>query len=817
MAEGDSFGLSVIPQLGPYYPPDRWVPVRIDARNMTRELVDGYVELPVNNDVGGVKITVRIVAPARSKITAPAYVYLPESPPNTLLDTTKVQPITIGEWRSQQGATLARCEMLAKPISSVPSEPGETSEDGAGGLIFCVEDLDSSESRESYSAFDFGRGGDLIHGMRTLPAFMSANYVPRLRVGYDAARCVVINGSRLDDMDLTQREALTDYLLAGGRVVVFCPRGSANPAGTWFEPYFPVQLVGERYATKISGTRADGRVSSFDFKEPADVAEAVAGDGVVVWQDKHYVHTAYKRVGLGRVIFASFPPGGIDLKNEDFAQIWTELLAYAENNRDWNRTKLAQRSQAVLDSLVGRPTVPWSRAAMLCGIYVVAILGVQLVASPEARPRAFLITTALSAVSAIGLLGFTFVGQRDELLVEARFVTLDICPEGGGVQREVLTFLGQNDPDLTLRAVRPDVSLRPLLAKDTAPTIQLNPFTAINAGAHAAELKRAWQVECALPYRMRLLATGRFDEQGLSLQVDNATDLTLDAPLLILDGKSFRLSQIPPGPQIVRVTESSRNVRGDFTNASLIASTSEKLRGTIVQSALTPAQPTAGFTKQEQRPMFIAWLAGEAPRLLELRNAQPGLARGEAMVRGEMRIEASPVGSKILVPGAMTIMYNGGAASLPFDPMKREWLRTPQEGPFLVGFGVPPEAGVVRPTRATLRASIDAPQYQIVVRKQQVARGMGNINPAGEAIATWNSAIAEEQVEINLTDEDFDADGRVWLAIHALPTSASGQGLVPQWNFRDLELSIEGEVVSSPKTPAATRQVLTPVEIDPEN
>src|SRR5690606_19961789 len=137
------------------------------------------------------------------------------------------------------------------------------------------------------------------------------------------------------------------------------------------------------------------------------------------------------------------------------------------------------------------------------------------------------------------------------------------------------------------------------------------PFTAIDAGAAAAELKRAWQAQCAIPYKLRFVAEARFDEQGMALDVDNQTGLTLDAPLLMFGGNAFRLPQIPQGKHTLHVSGEDRNVAGDYTNVSVFASASAKLRGTIVKASITPETPTGIFHHREEPPMLIGWAGPE--------------------------------------------------------------------------------------------------------------------------------------------------------------------------------------------------------------
>src|SRR5947207_8699622 len=105
-----------------------------------------------------------------------------------------------------------------------------------------------------------------------------------------------------ESLDLAQREALLEYVRGGGTILL--PAPAAGRAGSWFEPMLPVHIVGSRLATQIQ-ISPGGDV--LKLREPIEIVEAVEGSGKALLRERDYVHAAVQSVGLGKIIFTSFP------------------------------------------------------------------------------------------------------------------------------------------------------------------------------------------------------------------------------------------------------------------------------------------------------------------------------------------------------------------------------------------------------------------------------------------------------------------------------------------------------------------------------
>src|SRR5439155_18118887 len=188
-------------------------------------------------------------------------------------------------------------------------------------------------------------------------------------VGYDACRAVIFDRSDPDCLDLAQRQALREYLLGGGALILSAPSADvADPARSWLAPYIPVQIIGRRQIDRLDLQGGIGSLRLRDFVPAAEAFDAFpvgAGsqsDAEVVFRDGHYVHAAVSRVGLGRVVFTSFPINALDSGDQRAAQVWRRLLDFGSTESDGRSMDLGQEQARLLPAMLGRPTQAWSRA-----------------------------------------------------------------------------------------------------------------------------------------------------------------------------------------------------------------------------------------------------------------------------------------------------------------------------------------------------------------------------------------------------------------------------------------------------------------------
>jgi len=817
-AEDQAYSLSAVNAYGALYAPDVWMPVRLELRNATSRDQDGYVLIPLSGK-RAMTVRVRVYVPAHSRVSASAYAVYPEANPDAApAPAGKAEPLTVTAWYSDQQARLDRCEVLGRPVGSLPNSPsgGDTS---AGRLGLMVDSQTDPEGRISYESFDFAKSAGVLYVEPTNPASVMQEAVPRLRAGYDSALFLVLNSTSLDDLDTSQRKALLDFLTTGGTVILPSPVSPVDLQASWFAPYFPVDVIGRRHAKSLSGTFA-GTTVDLPLREPIDLTEALPGKGHIIYSNDNYVHAAYRDVGMGRVVFTSFPINALNFDDEKTQALWQALLINPSGPLRWEQTALgdmvvkpddafhqtisddagptvpAQRPM-ILDSLVGQPTVAWKTALAVVGIYVVSVVLIQLLISATHRPTAFAWTT-VGAIAGAGMLVAvaSFKQSREELIV-ARFATLDMATDRGGTQREVLTFLGKDDPNLSLTARRTDVTVRPLIVnRSDTPTLQLNPFAIPHAASFAGRMDRAWLADAVIPADSGAFAFGQFGQDGLRIRINNRFASPLQGPLLVWGPDSFSLNDAPAGESTVNLSTASRNVAGSFTNVVNFASDIARLRGQIVEASMTRSRAAGpSNTTVNSGGLLIGWLGSATPSILEIKSEHVPLDRTQAMVRIPLQIERSEAGARVRIDAPFVRLVSEESRGLPFDAQAGKWLdRSQADGDWLVCFELPPAAGKINAERIRLYANLDAPQYTFTFRRMQVevARTTHMPNLDAPVVAQWRGPLGDQSAEFKCDASDVDARGRIWMALSVKRTNPTQDTMLPVWRVRSLEIGVDG-------------------------
>ena len=530
--------------------------------------------------------------------------------------------------------------------------------------------------------------------------------------------------------------------------------------------------------------------------EPLDLCEAVDGDGEVLLRDANYVHAAVRRVGLGRVVFTSFPIDALDHADPRTAALWIKLLDLEAPAHDWTSSALGQERDSILEAMIGAPAAPWSLAAAVAGGYVLLILLVQFAVGGARRPAAFAIGAAVAIVACGTLVGLTRVRGGGQSISAARLSTIELGPLGGGVRHEALAFLGRDESAFGLSTDLP-ATLRPAVASaNDPPAIDQLPFAAPGAGVHSGRVDRVWQASDTIAADKALLATAQFTPEGVKIEIDNRTGQEVLAPLLLWNRHCYRLPGLPPGRSGSLL--GPRNAPGDYTNVSVFTGEEADLRGRIAQLALAPRSdaPVGFFT--EQPPILLGWLAPAAsdspaaPIVHYSIEPRPMLA--QIMLRAPLQIRPSPAGASVRVPSDFVVTSTGATAGgIPYDPTHHEWLPSIRTGNWIVGFQLPPQIGKFKPLSASISADMSVPGHTIVLRRGQCSNGVVGDNPQGPIVAQWNQAIGSRTASIDLDANDVDSRGFLWLRLSVEDTEsgASASGVLPQWKINDLAVSYE--------------------------
>ena len=785
------YELTVAPVFGHIYPPGCWVPLHIEARNHTSVPVDGSISLPVVLPNASTDFKFPLFVASNSEVNLTGYAYLPEKVLGKLNLGSGLVPVAMAEWHNADGATLARSEVLGRPDTADQTKSGDATAT-PGFLALLVTPADSANPENSRAMQAICRAVTARGSYAVNSESISAQWLPRHRAGYDAVCALIFDATSPDSLDLSQRKTILEYVRGGGTLIFASPLGSADPTGTWVEPFFPVHVIGSRQANQIPSNEISSINTSgnapLKFIKPLNSVEAIDGDGDVLLSDRNYVHIAVRHYGMGRIVFTSFPVNALDSSDARVAQLWQTILFPPDPPAGSRQNGVTERRDNVLDSMIGAPVSPWSYAAFAAGGYVLVTLLLQLLFREARRPRAFAVGTIVALIM-FGMLIALRMVQRGggNRLAEARLALLEVGPKGGGVHDEVMAFMGHGGEGLTLKC-DPSAWLRPLVTNLTDPaTIEMLPFSAPQADVRIARIDRVWEVNEALPDKCALLGGAQFTPDGVRIEVENRTDATLLAPLVLWNRNCYRLHSLPPGRSSAIL--GGKNPAGDFTNGSVITSEETSLRARILELA---ANSQAGI---DEKPRVAGWIDPTTPGLadpvlhpssnVQQMNAQILLMAPIAV------LPAEPSAKFRISPDFVSLTIAHTGQNEPYNPATREWLGSILTGTWAIGFQIPAEIGKVRLISAAITGDIAAPNYTIELRRGQCVGGTRQDNPGGPVAARWDQLAGLDTETFALDDNDVDSNGCLWLRLAVKETKGSDSSMVSPWKINNLSLGFE--------------------------
>ena len=782
-AEND-YSMSVIFQYGAGFAPDQINPITVQLRNRTVRPVVGEMRMPLGQEPAQTELRVPITVPAQSRVKATALPYLTMPPPMPIDAPPRV---SLPGWYDEPGARIDRTEILGRPLVA------ETLTDPAGvpttGFLLSITG-DRDEGRDSVILEQLSDMYASLKGARYNQASVPFSAAPRQWVGLSVCRLVALRGLNPNDLDHAQRMAVLDFVRAGGVLLIAAPRTVDRVDQSWLAPYLPVRLIGERLACQIP--QPAGPMSLGNWQH---CSEAVDGDGTVTLRDGDYVHAAWKTLGLGRVVYTSFPASSLEATDARTKALWRDLLAMDKLHTGIGGTHLQRDYGQLLEPMLGKPTAPWSMAALTIGLYTAIVLAVQLVWRGPRRPKAFGVSLAIAVALAGVFVGITRQKRDKQSLQSARLAVVDIGAGGGKIQ-ELAAFGGRDHKEMTLAGADQNVTFRPIYNRSTPVIIYENLIRVPEAGVTAERIGRVWQARSVVPASWSVPAVARFGPTGLTLHVKNLTPLQLDAAQFVWRRERFSVGRIIDQEQVTALSDANHRPPNEYTTSSGITSHDERLKGEILKSLLNPSDPTmlgAGINA----PCLVAWATG-VPELL--RSGDEVARRGQqSLVRVPVLIEPPARGEIVRIDPWFSHVVLVGPGGLPYDVSRGEWLQSNMEGDWTFAMVAPPQVGRLLPQKVRLEIDIAAPQHRVVIRRGQARRDKNaSANLEGPIVGQWDSPLAMKTAEFTCDSSDFDEQGRIWFLLQAQAIGTGSMGVPPFWRIQSLGVSIEGQVQDLP-------------------
>jgi len=808
--------ISAMNPFGATYWPGAWTPIQIDLRNDTDKEISGYIILPVRDEAGAAFMRVACRTPAHAQYKTIVYGYFPARDPQVSA------PMAIVQWRDSAGKRLAEAEFLAEcPSLKAPAKSSIylTDFSASKGVLLDIEDAENSppidesppvtiadtlSSARAMPSDSASALRDVLAAQSTAPIGIwhaQVRDLPRSSVGYDSVRVALLNLDQPDEMDQAQRQALLEYIQTGGVLMICAPGPESHLRESWLAPYLPMTVIGRRLAMSFTS-------GNFHLKFPVYISEAVAASSAkTLLRNRSYTDAAFSPLGLGRIVFTSFPAGAISAAGDGLTSFWTSALGLDTPPIIWKSTQLPANELPLLQSMIGHSAPAWNSAALVAGSYLLILFALQLVRRGPSRPSAFYAGAIVAVLCACGLIATHFAQAHDQPLQAAGLTTIDLSGDsqtGGGLQQESLCVLGDAG-NITIQLTRPGGSLRPAFTAENAPIIDQQPFAQKNADVAPAHVNEILHTVAPTDPAVSVFADAVFTPAGLNLSMSNHSPSAISAPMLLWGSNSYRLPTVQIGESTVTITAADRNfaVGADadsrFRNSSAVITDIDRQRARVLGAACMTMSGQPTTLMPAAAPGIIAgWLRSDSASCFTSSPSWQSLDE-LALVRFPLMLRPSQVGQRLTIDAGF-MRLESPDRSLPYDPTTGRWIEagSDQGGQWAISFVPPAGVGRLAPKRALVDLIISIPSRTLTLSRATFMPG--DPVPSDSTVITgqWSGGYnRSEKLSFDLSPSDFTADGRVWLML-SVNQPANLAPPVPIWSIQKFDLTLTADVIGPP-------------------
>lgn len=775
IASAQDLSLSGSLPFGAYFGTGEWTPMRADIRNRGDAEFDATVRF-VPFDPTSPEYRVPLHISPRSRVRTNLYMKIRPGSENSLGRLYVYD---------KAGAQVARSEAVGRPIIDVPNIGPNGIPDAGLLLTLGGEASPQNQEMDPQGILD---AVSALPGWTLVSAQIDAAAAPWSHIAYDGASVVQLQAVDPDDLAPVQRQALITYVRGGGVLLIAAPDKKVIE-GSWVEPLLPVRIVGNREMNGL--TPANGEKMPFTRYLPC--TEAVMAEGSVVLADGQFVHAAYREHGLGRVVFTSFPPSAMVIDATIASRLWNELLGGGRQPVGVLGTGVAKGYGPLMEPMLGRQA-PALSVALFAALGMVALLVVlHLAWRGPGRPKAFVVSLLVAVVVSIGFAVAAWTRGEADPLQQARLVIADVGEPGAFINE----FSVISGPQQTISRAATDasVAVSPALIKQDRPVLAQFPMELELIDVKPQQANLVVQSQGVRP-QSRAAATGRFTEQGLEISLQNDIGQPLESAQLVWSGHRMSLPLLPMGDSKNTVGVAQLRPADEFAAESGLTSQDQQHKGQIVRALLAEGEGT--LRRGGAWPAILGF-AKQWPALTSVEGTDGELDRDvvQALVRIPVRVVPSQPG-RVRFDSMFTELLSQQARGLPYDAVKREFIRSAIQNNWLVGFEAPKAAGEFRPERATLEIDIGAAQHSVRLRKGQAPGGKtptGMGTEAGEVVADLQGQVGAHSVTFDVGPGDYDANGVLWLRLEVQQTGGpGGLGVEPHWRINRFAVAMEGQI-----------------------
>jgi energy-coupling factor transporter transmembrane protein EcfT len=248
-----------------------------------------------------------------------------------------------------------------------------------------------------------------------------AEKLPDKWKGYDSVDAVILGSFSPDSMSEDQKQALIDWVCAGGILIISGGSDSQNLIGSFIEPILPV---------KIKGTKAIRSIPSiakrFSYELPNEqivmtVSELVGDSKIIITEDNLPI-ISERRLGTGKIVFISYDYADPIFKSwNGNGELWGLIIGSTQK-------RITPKYESIFKLLSAnrRLSLPAYKAGLFLLLYILCMSIIGYMLFEKRKSNVWIVSISITVLFIIGAFVFNYVtGERSSIVRDFSIVNVN--------------------------------------------------------------------------------------------------------------------------------------------------------------------------------------------------------------------------------------------------------------------------------------------------------------------------------------------------------------------------------------------------------
>ena len=249
-----------------------------------------------------------------------------------------------------------------------------------------------------------------------------AEKLPDKWKGYDSVDAVILGSFSPDSMSEDQRQALSDWVCAGGILIISGGSDSQNLIGSFIEPILPVKIKGTKVIRSMPFI-----ANRFGYEFPNEqiimtVSELVGDSKIIIAEDNLPI-ISERRLCTGKIVFISYDYADPIFRSwNGNGDLWGLIIGSTQK-------RIIPKYESIfkLLSANGRLSLPsYKIVGLFLLLYILCMSIIGYVFFEKRKSNVWIVSIFITVLFIIGAFGFNYVtGERSSIVSDFSIVNVN--------------------------------------------------------------------------------------------------------------------------------------------------------------------------------------------------------------------------------------------------------------------------------------------------------------------------------------------------------------------------------------------------------